>query len=104
MKRIILESPYAGDVCRNIKYAKECMLNSLGRGEAPIASHLLYTQMLNYDISFERELRIRAGLAWTECADLHVFYIDFGYSSGMLEALRYAIDRGFNVEERKIYE
>lgn len=44
MKRVILESPYAGDVERNLTYARECVRDSLSRGEAPIASHLLYTQ------------------------------------------------------------
>lgn len=42
--RIILESPYAGDVEGNLTYARRAMHDSLMRGEHPIASHLLYTQ------------------------------------------------------------
>ena len=44
MKLVILESPFAGDVKRNTAYARAALRDSLLRGEAPIASHLLYTQ------------------------------------------------------------
>ena len=56
MKRVILESPYSGDINRNIQYARMCVRDSLMRGEAPIASHLLYTQeeILNDNIPEER--------------------------------------------------
>jgi hypothetical protein len=65
MRRVILESPFAGDVERNVRYARACVRDSLLRGEAPIASHLLYTQpgVLNDDIEAERQHGIDAGLA-----------------------------------------
>ncbi len=44
MRRVIIESPYAGDVETNVRYARACVRDSLLHGEAPIASHLLYTQ------------------------------------------------------------
>ena len=44
MRLVIFESPYAGDVEANTEYARRCVRDSLMRGEAPIASHLLYTQ------------------------------------------------------------
>ena len=44
MRLVIVESPYAGDIETNVKYARRCVKDSLMRGEAPIASHLLYTQ------------------------------------------------------------
>lgn len=44
MRRVVLESPFAGDVERNVRYAKACIRDCLSRGEAPIASHLLFTQ------------------------------------------------------------
>jgi hypothetical protein len=94
MKRVIIESPYAGDVWRNTAYARACVRDSLRRGEAPIASHLLYTQpgILDDDVETERELGIAAGLAWRKVAELFAFYIDYGWSSGMSEA--YAIVTG----------
>lgn len=104
MNRVIIESPFAGDVERNIKYARECVLDSLLRGEAPIASHLLYTQegILNDEIFEQRKLGINAGLAWKEVADKHVFYIDYGYSPGMLYAKEYATSNQIKTEERVI--
>ena len=79
------------------------MRDSINRGEAPIASHLLYTQegILKDEIPIERELGINAGLAWKEVADIHVFYVDYGYSPGMKYALQYATDNNIKIEERK---
>lgn len=88
MKKVIIESPYAGDVEVNVRYARKCVKHSLSLGEAPIASHLLYTQegILDDDKPEERKLGINAGLAWLDEADLHVFYLDLGWSKGMLAA------------------
>lgn len=104
MKRVIIESPYAGDVERNVEYAKMCIKDSLKRGEAPIASHLLYTQegILDDSIPEERQLGIEAGLAWKEVAELHVFYADFGISPGMKYAMGYCTKNHIPVETRYI--
>lgn len=105
MKLVIVESPYAGDINRNIKYARECLKDSLLRGESPIASHLLYTQkdVLDDNIPSERKLGIDAGLAWKKVADLHVFYIDFGMSNGMKYAEKYGKEHNVNLEYRTLY-
>ena len=105
MRRVILESPYAGDIDRNIEYARACVRDSLSRGEAPIASHLLYTQegILKDEIPEERMWGINAGLAWKEVAELHVFYIDYGYSRGMEYAKQYATENNIPTEERMLY-
>ncbi len=105
MKRVILESPYAGEIEENVRYARECVRDSLLRGEAPIASHLLYTQdgILRDEVPEERKHGIDAGLAWKEVADLHVFYIDKGISSGMIYGMEYATKNKIPVEMRKIY-
>lgn len=105
MKRVILESPYAGDIEENIKYARACVRDSLLRGEAPMASHLLYTQegILRDEISEERKHGIDAGLAWAEVADLHVFYVDRGMSEGMRYGMDYATKNKIPFEIRKIY-
>lgn len=85
---VILESPYAGEVDANTEYARQALRDSLGRGEYPIASHLLYTQpgVLDDLKPDERELGIRAGLAWRVVAEKVVFYVDRGWSNGMLDA------------------
>lgn len=104
MRLVILESPYAGDVERNVAYARAAMADCLDRGEAPIASHLLYTQpgVLNDDVPEERSLGIDAGLAWGTVADAAVFYVDLGMSPGMVEAWRRHHFEGRTVERRTL--
>ena len=104
MRRIILESPYAGDVVRNLDYARKCVRDSVLRGEAPIASHLLFTQpgILDDSVPEERELGITAGLAWVPFADAMVLYCDLGMSPGMTEAMKYAQRHGLPTEVRCI--
>jgi len=106
MKLVILESPYAGDILRNIQYARRCVRDSLSRGEAPIASHLLYTQdgILNDDILEERQLGINAGLAWISVAELTVVYADFGITAGMKDGMLQARKQGLEIEIRCILE
>ena len=105
MKRlVILESPYAGDVEKNVAYARKCILDSLMRGESPIASHLLYTQpgILDDTNPLERTLGINAGLAWTKVADASVVYTDLGISDGMKTGISAALDAGIAVEYRHL--
>lgn len=104
MIRVILESPYAGDVKRNLKYARQCVRDCLKRGESPIASHLLFTQegILRDEIPEERKMGIDAGFAWLDFADKHVFYVDYGYSAGMKLAMEYARNMNIPTEERII--
>lgn len=104
MKLVILESPYAGDVERNIAYARRCLRDSLLRGEAPIASHMLYTQpgVLDDDKPDERQHGIDSGLAWGRVADVTVVYQDFGISRGMAYGIAAADREGRLVEYRSI--
>ena len=104
MKLIIIESPYAGDVEANVEYARKCVKDSLSRGEAPIASHLLYTQpgILDDKIPEERQWGIDAGLAWRRVADMSVVYTDRGISKGMEYGIKAAEESGISVEYRNI--
>ena len=95
MRRVIVESPYSGDVPRNLAYARRCLLHGLRRNEAPLASHLLYTQVLDDMQSHERELGMHAGFAWTQFADAVVVYTDCGISRGMNEGI--SIAKSFNI-------
>ena len=103
-KRVVIESPYAGDIQRNLAYAKLAMADSIYRGEAPYASHLLYTQILHDEDPEERKLGIDMGRAWIEAADLVAFYVDFGFSPGMTSCLVKLKNRTLRVphEVRKI--
>lgn len=104
MKLVIIESPYAGSVIPNVEYARKCMRDSLERGEAPIASHLLYTQpgILDDYNPEERAWGINAGLAWRKVAELAVFYTDRGWSGGMTAARELYDREGFPYEVRSI--
>lgn len=99
---VIIESPFAGDVEANIAYARQCVADAVHRGEAPIASHLLFTQpgILNDDIPGERALGIEAGLAWYRVADKCAVYMDRGVSKGMSTGIVRATRHGVVVEER----
>ena len=105
MRRVILETPYAGDIERNIRYARECMRDCLLRGEAPYASHLLYTQegVLDDNSKEERKLGIEAGFLWREPADATVVYSDHGISGGMQLGIEDAEQKGRPVEYRRLY-
>ncbi len=104
MKLVILESPYAGEVEKNIEYARACVRDSLSRGEAPIASHLLYTQpgILRDDVPTERQWGIDAGLAWRSVSSMTVVYTDRGISRGMEYGIAAAKDAGKAVEFRTL--
>ena len=46
-KLVYIASPYSGDVERNVAFAKAACRYAMNQGVTPIASHLLYPQMLD---------------------------------------------------------
>lgn len=104
MRRVVLESPFAGDIPANLAFARACIRDSLLRGEAPIASHLLYTQegILRDDDPIERAHGINAGHAWFGGAHAVVVYQDRGISSGMAAGIKAAMAAGLPVEYRTL--
>lgn len=104
MRLVIIESPYAGDIEANVEYARAAVRDSLKRGEAPIASHLLYTQpgILRDEVPDERQWGIDAGLAWRSVAQATVVYEDHGISSGMRYGIEAAERDGIPVEYRQV--
>lgn len=104
MRVVIIESPFAGDVERNTAYARACLRDCLRRGEAPFASHLLYTQpgVLDDGLPHERAQGIAAGLAIGERADATVVYTDLGISGGMQQGIAAAGDVRRPVEFRRL--
>jgi hypothetical protein len=104
VRLVIVESPYAGDLSLNVLYARKCVRDALLRGEAPLASHLLYTQpgILKDEIPEERALGIAAGLAWGPLADATVVYVDYGITKGMEQGIANAQISGRPVEYRKL--
>jgi len=102
--RVVLESPYAGNVEANLDYARRALTDSLRRGEAPIASHLLHTQVLADAEPDQRRLGIAAGHAWIAVAEAVVVYEDLGISAGMQAAIDEAERLHVPVERRNLFD
>ena len=93
---VIIESPYMGDVSKNIAYARKCMSDSLLRGESPFASHLLYTQVLDDTKEIERLTGMSRAFNWYRHADLMAVYTDRGISNGMKKGIE--VGEKFGIE------
>lgn len=108
MKLVVIESPLAAgrgwNMQHHTKYARLCLRDSLERGEAPIASHLLYPRSAGGPLSDldeeERHRGIFASLAWAARADLGVFYMAMGESPGMTAARAFYRDHGIATVDR----
>ena len=99
---VVLESPYAGDVNKNVAYARKAMLHALELGEAPFAGHLLYTQVWDDKDPAQRAAGIAAHCAWIDACEWVVAYCDLGISKGMQAAMDYAEKIGKPVVRRAI--
>jgi hypothetical protein len=105
MKRVIIESPYAGNYDMNEAYAELCMHDCLvNHNESPYASHLLYTRrfVLRDDVPSDRKLGIAAGFEWRDVADKTVFYIDIGLTDGMNEGIMDCKEKNKEYEVRQL--
>ena len=106
MRRVIIETPYKAQRFwqrwANVRYARKCMRDSLFKNEAPMLSHLLYTQTLDDNNPWERERGIRAGFAWGLKAEATVVYVDRGISQGMRLGISAAKDAKRAVEYRAL--
>lgn len=118
MKLVIIESPYKGDTPRNLRYLRSCIRDCLSRNESPYASHRMLTDALDDDSPAERALGIEAGLAWRDVYQpiksnrgawtmgfdrvRLVFYIDLGWSEGMVIAKSRYDEEAVLYEERNL--
>lgn len=104
LRLVVVESPFSGEVALNIAYARAALRDCLNRGEAPYASHLLYTQagVLDDTVPSERLQGMAAGFAWGDMAAATVVYTDRGMSSGMVEGVARATAAGRPVEYRTL--
>lgn len=104
MRRVVIESPFAGDIPRNLRYVRACMADCLARGESPYASHALLTQdgVLDDSVASQRELGIVAGFAWRSAANATVVYTDLGISGGMRQGIEHAEAADRPIEYRRL--
>ena len=106
MRLVIIESPLAASTHltqeQNVVYAKLALFDSILRGEAPLASHLLYPLVLDDTVPSERDIGKHMGWEWFRAATLIAFYTDLGMSPGMTEALDHVIKHHLKHEFRRI--
>lgn len=110
MRCVVIESPLSAANRQGIEdnkvYAKRCLSDSLRRGEAPFASHLLYDQsgILDDLRPDERETGMRAGFEWGSRADMVAVYVDRGISPGMERGIEIARHRRTPIQYRALYK
>lgn len=108
MLLVVVESPLSAPTRQGIeenkKYARECVLDCLRRGEAPYASHLLFDQpgLLDDTDADQRKLGMEAGFMWGRLAHLIAVYVDRGISTGMQRGIDFYRGEGIEVEYRKL--
>lgn len=89
-RKIYVASRYAGDVDANVSAAVTYCRRVIDEGYMPVASHLLYPQILNDNIPEERELGLLFGLALLRlCDEVWVFgEVSPGVAQEIAEAKR----------------
>lgn len=108
MPLVVLESPCAANATstweENQAYLAEALRDSIGHGEAPIASHGLFAfSNIFDDATHERRQRcMYAGWAWIKCAARVVVYADLGITPGMEAGITYARSIGIPVIYRRL--
>lgn len=104
-KKIYVASKYAGDIQINIENAIWCCRYVIDRGYMPIASHLLYPQILDDSIPRERELGLMFGLALlAACDEVWVFTVNGEVSSGVEKEIEEAKRLGIPVRQLEMGE
>ena len=103
----VIESPFSAPdidgLVRNVQYSMLAVRDSLNRDEAPYASHLFYTQMLDDNNQDERQLGMDAGLTICHHAEQTAVYTDYGISRGMEYGIETAKAADRVVIERKLF-
>lgn len=110
---VFVESPYSGDIDRNIRYLKLCKYDCWARGEMPCSSHDDMTQhpvKLDFYASdyekkwdiYTREGAINGAHSLRILCSKTVFYVDLGFSDGMKSAIEYCRKNNITVEMRKL--
>jgi hypothetical protein len=115
---VLIESPYVGNPDA-LRYLACCLLDSIRRGEAPIASHTIYPLALPehceaYDGRTGREIGLDcrdnlSNLRHVDDAGAPQFvpcvcYLDLGVTTGMLRGGSYLTPRQLTGEAKRIWD
>lgn len=102
----LLVTPFMAEdpskAARMVRYALRATRDSLNKGEAPLASHLFFSEVLNIRNPIERDIGLQSQLNWMKACDVVVVYLDFGITPAMQVAINNAILRHRKIEYRTI--
>jgi len=105
-KAAVILSPFMAEdpsqARRMERYAKRCLQDSVLKNEAPVANHYFYYEVLNSNLSIERDIGLQSQLIWIKHADLVVVYIDMGITQAMELAINVAKIANKRLEYRSI--
>ncbi len=102
-KLVYIASPYAGDVERNVEFARHACRFCIVKGHTPVAPHLLYTQMLDDADPVQREIGLSLGQRLLERAD-ELWVCGDRISSGMAAEIAAARNLGIPVRRLETLE
>ena len=95
--KVYIISPYAGDVDANVENAIRYCRFAIAQKKMPIASHLLYPQIVDDNIPKEREIGTMYGLALLAICD-EVWCFGNEHSPGMVQELNEAKRLGKHIK------
>ena len=109
---VMIESPYSGDIEKNIAYARLCMHDSyFNHNEAPFVGHLLWTTLDSDSVTNaehipdseegRKQALMKCRLMRQKLGTV-VFYTDRGWSNGMKLAAKEAVEDGLCILYRTI--
>lgn len=97
-KLVYICSPYAGDIEKNVEFAKAACMYAMRQNCTPVAVHLLYPQLLDDSEPVQRQAGIRMGLRILEAAD-ELWLCGSRISEGMRAEIAAAKRLGIPVKE-----
>lgn len=105
-KAVLVVTPFMAEdpakAAKMNRYALRATKDSLGKNEAPLASHLFYSEVLNVRNPIERDIGLQSQLTWLKAADIVAVYLDFGITPAMQVAINAAVLKNKRIEYRTI--
>lgn len=95
-KLIYIASPYAGDIEQNVAFAQRACRLAISQGYTPLASHLIYPQMLDDNDPLERRIGMELGLRLIDSCE-EIWLCGDVMSAGMAAEKEYAESVGLAV-------